>query len=124
MKNLIFVVLMVLSQSVIAGWTLVSTNETGEKFYVDLSTRKSNGSFVQVWVYEDWIEAFRDTLSIKFHTEYDCANETRSILHTAAYSGHNLSGKVIVDETNSHKSWLKIAPESSGMKVLKTVCQR
>jgi len=124
MKKLIFVILVILSQSAIAGWTLVSTNETGEKYYVDFSTRKFNGSFVQVWVYEDWIETFRDTLSIKLHTEYDCTNATSSILYTTAYSGHNLSGKVIVDETILRKSWFKILPDSSGMKVFKTVCQR
>ncbi len=89
-KLLISILLILVSTSVMAEWTLIDSNDETNT-YVDLNTIRKIGNKVKIWSLLDHKTAralsSQSYSSMKIHYEYDCKNETGRLLFITAYSG-------------------------------------
>jgi hypothetical protein len=123
-KLIIIFLLMLLSNSSLAGWTQVAISADGDEYYVELDTRKFNEDLVKVWVYVNYGTGYKgSTPSVMGQDEYDCKNEMERNIYLAAYTKPHLQGDIDVKgEINAE--WTPIPPHTAGTKMFKAICNR
>jgi len=123
MKYLVFITLLTVSGFVRADWVLVDETSIGNKFYVDLESRKFSGDVVKFWEFVDYSEKnYGEGKSGRYLEEYDCKNEVSRLLYVTVFSGHNLTGYTSLDKPSSNQSWEPVPPNTPYYKILKTIC--
>ena len=125
MKRLFLTLLCLLSFAAHAEWLLMTPSSDTEKIYIDKSTIKRNGDIVKSWILFDYVKVQRSDddfyQSSKTYTEFNCAEEMLRITYDISYAQHNGEGRVVSTNNNPGK-WSPAVPGTSGMSVLKSVC--
>jgi hypothetical protein len=123
MIKLLALLLALLSSSANADWIIIDESSIGNKFYVDLDSKKTNGNIVKFWQFNDYSEKnFGDGKSGRYLNEYDCKNEMSRLLYVTVFSGHNLTGYTLVDKQSPKQFWEPIPPNTTEYKIFKAVC--
>ena len=128
--GIVFVVLLTFSSYSYSQW-IVYTNDEEITIYVDSSTIKRDGNFVDFWVIHNFklpsVEVFGSKVtSTKGRTRYDCKNELQHTLFVTAYDGEKGTGRVLVVQNyiNEKPSWSPIIPDSPNMIIFKRLCSK
>lgn len=123
-KVFLMMLLTVMSNSAMAEWKDVGSNEN-TTIYVDPATVRRAGNMATMWHMTDFKTARRDMgekyLSAKDQNEYDC-KEMKS--RRRAYSQHSENmgkGKVVYSDTYIGK-WKSVPPDSGIEILLKFAC--
>ena len=107
-----------------AGWTYVDTDVKDSQFFINFETLRKDGNIRRVWQKVEFTKATHlGWGSIRQRNEYDCKNETKSILSAAAFSRGNLEGERLF-EANKIIEKEDVAPDSVDWRVLKLVCSK
>lgn len=109
------------------GWLSLSTSFDSEMYYNPNYIKYKSSDVATVWL-KDVItnDSVKDGMTIGDYkmqqVEYDCRNETVTLLQTNTYNGK--SGKVIKSSIypNYSRKVHSIIPESVGASQLKTIC--
>ena len=126
MKKLIMVLLLLVSQSVMAEWTYVLESDS-TKTYIDISTIKKTGNGIfKYWDLDDSNEIQTLNGVDKFHSmvtsrEVNCYKEEFRDFYYVLYSGHMGEGDVKGNDVGTQK-WRPQVPRSIGWIELKFIC--
>jgi len=112
--------LLLVSQSVMAEWTLINENND-TKFYVDFhSYQKVDKNKIKIWELNDYPMGVNGIFSLKNLSEYDCKNKMRRTTYTITYSGNMGDGTSSSNDFNN--GWLPVAPDTIGNQKLDDMC--
>lgn len=77
------------------GWTLVSTADTGDRWYVnDASTSYEDGRYAETWIMNNQARADKDgTRSYKAQVIFDCQNRKYRFMSLVTAKGQNGHGE-------------------------------
>jgi hypothetical protein len=122
--------LVIISNGANAEWTQVGGSSDGDiTTYVDLSTIKKSGNTVKIWRMLDskTIERIDSSdpghLSTQSRIEYDCQEETSTILSLIEFSGNMGKGSIIYSFTNKNPNdKQQIRPQSLNRTILEIAC--
>lgn len=105
------------------GWTLVSTADTGDRWYVnDASTTYEDGRYAQTWVMNNQAKADKDgTRSYKVDVIFDCASRQYRFMSFTGANGQNGHGKVV--STDGAGPTRNMPPGTNIANVADYVCQ-
>ena len=122
MKNVLFLILTMLSCPASAAWTQYS--ETSEAtFYIDLDTVKKEGNNRIFWQMMDYKQISQDgDKSARVKIEVDCKKEMLNFLDFAAFTGQNLSG-AMSGQVTPQPEWSHIPPGTPNAKLMRAVCK-
>lgn len=129
MKRLLLILLLtIFSNGAMAQWELINSSD---KFnaYVDIAYKRKSGKKVKIWTLHDYKSPQTDSfgksyLSAVIQFEYDCFNETSTILSFTKYT-KNMQGGIVVDtQTRQTAETTKesIRPNSIGESVFEIAC--
>ncbi len=129
-KKLLFVTLLLVSTQSFGQWTIY-TDDDQKTIYVDTSTIRRDGSFVEFWSIHSYkfpmveIEGSKVT-STKGRSRYDCKNELQRTLFFTMYEGEKGTGRVlgVQNYINEKPNWSPIIPESPNMFIYKRLCSK
>ena len=125
-KLLIAILLTLVSTSAIADWTLFNELAGDVNMYVDTTTIKNVGDQAKVWVLKDYKEptkgGYKSTLE---HMEFNCKDETFSLMQAILYDGQMQKGKVITTYKYTIKEFPfeQIVPNSYMKSLFSIVCK-
>lgn len=123
-KSCLLAFVMMVASPAWAEWTFVAKSVEGDSFFIDFENLRKEGNIRKVW---QKVELTKENkfkwLSLRYRNEYDCKNETISILSLTAFSEKNLVGERL---WNGNKISEKddIAPDSVDWSILKKVCSK
>jgi len=107
-----------------AGWTFVTQDVNENSFFLDFETLRKDGNLRRVWQKVELAKANKfEWVSTRQRNEFDCKNETKTILSVAAFSKGNLQGENLFD-ANKITDKEDVAPSSVDWKILKLVCSK
>ena len=125
MKKLTLLLLLMVSTSVFAEWTVVGGVD-GMTAYADSDSIKKKGTKVKMWSLFDYktVQKFDNLsyLSSVTRNEYDCEEETRRMLDLHWYSGNMRQGDIVYSNTNIKRESKSIIPESTIEVLFKIAC--
>ena len=110
-----------------ADWSYVGSDSSGNLYFIDYGTVRRNGDYAKVAQKHTWktpeifCEAKSPARSALFVGEYNCRTEQTRSLFSAAYSGADLDGELVVGRTASGP-WERVVPDSVGGSILEAVC--
>lgn len=119
------ILLLLLSNSVLASWKSVGDDATATT-YVDPATMSANGATVQMTSVRDY-KAFQRMVEVgyfsqKMRAEYECAERKARDLSLSLHADHMGEGKVIYEDTSPHE-WEPIPPDTLTEVLWKIACQ-
>ncbi|OIR17698.1 hypothetical protein GALL_19200 [mine drainage metagenome] len=115
--------LLMMSNHAIAGWTQISENENNIA-YADASTIIKTGSKVKMWDVLNLKNTTNENYaSLKSLQEYDCKENKSRILSYSTYSEKMGSGNVVKSSTSAHE-WLPVKHGGTTEKLWKTACEK
>jgi hypothetical protein len=128
-KILVLLLLMVVSTSVFAEWTVVGGVDGMTAYaYADSDSIKKKGTKVKMWSLFDYktVQKFDNLsyLSSVTRNEYDCEEETRRMLDLHWYSGNMRQGDIVYSNTNIKRESKSIIPESTIEVLFKIACDK
>ena len=108
-----------------SNWVLID-EDSGTKFYVDPSTKKTNGNAATIWTLNDfkYPEKYSDgseALSEAALSQYDCYGDRGRTLSLVVKSGHMLEGSTIISADQPFE-WRHTVPRTAGAVILKYAC--
>ena len=128
--GIVFIVLFTFSTYSHSQWT-VYTNDDHKTIYVDPSTIRRDGNFVEFWDIHNYkfpsIEVDGSKVSsTKGRRRYDCKNELQRTLFFTMYEGERGTGRVlgVQNYINEKPDWSPIIPDSPNMIIFKRVCSK
>ena len=129
-KKLLFVTLLIVSTQSFGQWTIY-TDDDQKTIYVDTSTIRRDGSFVEFWSIHSYkypmveIEGSKVT-STKGRSRYDCKNELQRTLFFTMYEGEKGTGRVlgVQNYINEKPDWSPMIPDTPNMIILKRLCSK
>ena len=114
-KAILVVLLAIMSSSAIAEWFKID-KDSRLTVYADPASRKRSGSFVKVWVMNDF-KTFqvipgteKQYLSVKMHKEYDCEGVRTQSLKLIYYSGNMGDGQAVDRISFPQANWTTVVP--------------
>ena len=128
MKKLTILLLLMVTTSVFAEWTKVTSSKGGENtFYIDFETIKRKGNKVKMWDLYDFktvkeSEGGKRYLSSLMLHEYDCEEETVTLLDLHGYSGNIKTGDNVFSITNIKDEAKSIRPDTIESIFYKIAC--
>jgi hypothetical protein len=128
MKKLIVLILLMVSTSVFAEWTIVGGNfDGGHIIYADFVSIKKKGNKVKMLDLSDFKTVRTEVggqryLSVIQHNEYDCLEETKRLLDYYMYSGNMRGGVIVSSDTNIKMETISVLPESMDDTLFKIAC--
>ena len=127
MKKLTLLLLLMVSTSVTAEWSVVGSNDE-MNVYNDFSSIKKQVNKTKMWSMFDFktVKMIENDsfLSQVFHYEYDCENETIKQLDFIWYSGNMKSGDVVYSQRNMNIEPISVTPESINEHLFKIACDK
>ena len=126
MKKLILLLLLIVSTSVFAGWTVIDKSSDGtQTAYVDIDTIKRKRNKVSMWIMIDYKTVQEGGfLSAVSRFEYDCEESTSRMLDFVWYKGNMMSKDVLFGDSNMKLEARSISPSSMDETILKIVCSK
>lgn len=129
-KKLLFVTLLVVSTQSFGQWTIY-TNDDQKTIYIDTSTIRRDGSFIEFWDIHNYkfpsieVDGSKVT-STKGKRRYDCKNELQRTLFFTMYEGEKGTGRVlgVQNYINEKPDWSPIIPDTPNMIILKRLCNK
>jgi hypothetical protein len=129
-KKLLFVTLLVVSTQSFGQWTIY-TNDDQKTIYIDTSTIRRDGSFIEFWDIHNYkfpsieVDGSKVT-STKGKRRYDCKNELQRTLFFTMYEGEKGTGRVlgVQNYINEKPDWSPIIPDTPNMIILKRLCSK
>jgi hypothetical protein len=131
MKQLLVVVLLLLSASAWAEWTRVSRSDA-YTVYADIATIRKKGDMVKMWALFDYktglissngLARLSKHFSEKYQYEFDCDDERQRTLYASWHSGNMGDGEV-VDSGADHSTWLPVPPGTVAATLWKIACKQ
>jgi hypothetical protein len=123
MKYLLALVMLIASPAW-AEWTFVTQDVNDNSFSLDFETLRKDGNLRKIWQKVELAKANKfEWVSIRQRNEFDCKNETKTILSVAAFSKGNLQGEKLFDG-NKITDKEDVAPSSVDWRILKLVCSK
>ena len=123
-KVILMMSLAVVSNSVMAEWVNVGSNEN-TAIYVDPATIHRSGNMATMWHLTDYKTASKDMgeayLSTKDQNEYDCKDVKIRRRASSQHSKNMGGGKVVYSDSFTTK-WKPIPPESGTEVLWKFAC--
>lgn len=108
-----------------ADWQLVDHTDDGNKFYVDTSSIRVNGSMRRAWqLYNLGTTSEDGTRSGRALLEHDCREGRIRLMQLAKFSLPDATGKVTFNSSFDNGKWEYVAPGSVGESSFKFVCAR
>ena len=125
MKKLV-VVLLLVSTSAWAEWTLVSASDKSD-IYTDTATIRKRGNKVKMWTLTDYkspqpVRNGEPILSIKSQYEFDCDEEQVRTVFLMIHAGHMGTGETVHSASPPEK-WRPVPPGSVAAKLWKIACE-
>ena len=129
-KKLLLVTLLVVSTQSFGQWTIY-TNDDQKTIYIDTSTIRRDGSFIEFWDIHNYkfpsieVDGSKVT-STKGKRRYDCKNELQRTLFFTMYEGEKGTGRVlgVQNYINEKPDWSPIIPDTPNMIILKRLCSK
>ena len=119
MRKVILMLLAVVSNSAMAEWKDVGSNESAT-IYVDPTTVQRVGNMATMWHMTDFKTAQKDMgekyMSAKDQNEYDCKEMKSRRRASSQHSGNMGKGKVVYSDSFTTK-WKPVPPDS-GIEIL------
>ena len=124
-NTLIFLLLILISNTVFGEWTLYFKDNSSEN-YIDYSSKSVKGDKVQYVQYTDFPFGLPKDLgqgmSIKYLSEIDCKEETIRSLYLVTYRDLKLQGSVLSNHDLTSTSPSKIIPNTGQSNLMKKLC--
>lgn len=128
--GIVFIGLFTFSSYSHCQWT-VYTNDDQKTIYVDPSTIRRDGNFVEFWSIHNYkfpsveIDGSKVT-STKGRSRYDCKNELQRTLYLTMYEGENGNGRILglQNYINEKPNWSPIIPDTPNMLIYKRLCNK
>lgn len=125
-KLLLFLILVVVNNSVVAEWILISENDQLILYSNPVTIIKS-GNMVRMIRLTNFKTAQRingkSYLSTKRQDEYDCLKQRYRIIYVNAYTENMGEGKVVIRVINKPDDWKLISSGSQGEAVWSFACE-
>ncbi len=128
-KTIISMLLLIVSSSVFAEWTLVASaaaKDGSSVGYADLSTIRRSGTKAKMWSLRDYkiiqTAGSVSLLSSERQDEYDCTEDQSRFLAFNLYSGH-MGGGSVVDTNSIASEWIPVPPGSVIYYLWKVACE-
>ena len=104
----------------------MSTDEEGNRNYIDPTTIRKNGNMRLVWRLANLAVKDKDgELSRRSRLEFDCIKERWRIISISAHSDPDASGVVLLLSTSDDTfPWNDVPPRTIVSAMLKYVCDR
>jgi len=123
MKNKILLFgLILLSQNALADFKYVTTNDIGDEFYVDFSSKKVNKNLVRALVLTEYNKPSDGALSVSTDKEFDCANNAYRTFSVVFFLDRQATK--VKDYAKVPLGWVVIPSKSSTSKVMQAVCKK
>jgi hypothetical protein len=127
MKQIVVVVLLLVSTSAQAEWTRVEENDTFIA-YANLGTIRKAGNRAKIWQLFDFktrrrLSTGQAYLSKQAHWEFDCDGERQRALYYSSHSG-NMARGVVIDYDAYPSTWAPIASGSLSEILWKVACNQ
>jgi hypothetical protein len=123
-KHCLLALVILFAPPVWAGWTFVTQDVDGNSFFIDFETLRKEGNLRKVWGKTELSKVNKfDWSSTRQRNEFDCKNETKTILSVSAFSKGNLQGEKLFD-ANKITDKEDVAPDSVDWSILKLVCSK
>ncbi len=123
-KVILMMLLAVASNSAMAEWVNVGSNENAT-IYVDPANIQRAGNMATMWHLTDFKTANKDMgdsyLSTKDQNEYDCKEVKSRRRASSQHSGNMGSGKVVYSDSYTTK-WKPVPPDSGAEILWKFAC--
>jgi hypothetical protein len=124
-KLLLFLILVVVNNSAVAEWILISENDQLILYSNPVTIIKS-GNMVRMIRLTNFKTAQRingkSYLSTKRQDEYDCLKQRYRIIYVNAYTENMGEGKVVIRVINKPDDWKLISSGSQGEAVWSIAC--
>jgi hypothetical protein len=122
MSKIILMMLLLMSNSAMAGWSKVTVNEE-VTIYAELSSLNKSNDKVKMWDLTDLKSksTANKFQSIKTFHEYDCKLQKSRILAYTMYSGNMGNGNVLSSSNYAH-DWLPVKSGGGVMILWNTAC--
>ena len=129
MKRFTIGMLFVLFTSVAAAdWVDLGTTSEGTTLYLDPTTERWTGHFVEIWAMYDKatpeLSEGSSILSIKDLYQIDCSNRTYRIAFQVLFTGRKGAGSVAKTTKASTVNWEPISPKSMINTISYVLCKR
>ena len=125
-KLLLFLILVVVNNSAVAEWILISENDHLILYSNPVTIIKS-GNMVRMIRLTNFKTAQRingkSYLSTKRQDEYDCLKQRYRIIYVNAYTENMGEGKVVIRVINKPDDWKLISSSSQGEAVWSFACE-
>lgn len=114
-RLLLAIVLSVISTSVMAEWTYISSNNDVD-YYVDKTEIRKEGNMVKMWELVDYKLPQKDSavapyLSARTYSEYDCNEARARIKELSSFRGNMLKGELL-QTVQGEGNWSYIPPDT------------
>jgi len=124
MKKIIFILLLLVTNSVYAEWTELGQDKDTE-YYYDKSSINLVGNFGRVWRYNNNKQVNINYKSVVALDEYDCINKTRKIVSFSEYSEYDLKGtETQIAESLLPKTGNFVRPNTIDSLLMKMACKK
>lgn len=124
MKKIILLTLFVPTLVLSATWDLVTTSNSGNKFYVDRESITRNGNEVTYWSRVNLSKRHEEGyLSTKENWVKNCRTKEDNLKHIILFSDFDNLGKVIRQHNYPVDDWKPVSPNSVGSDLMKFVCK-
>jgi hypothetical protein len=123
MKRLITIFLLLMPLMAEAEWVSITKSESMDEFFVDYSTAKRNGNFVDVWILTNYAKKTRhDLLSATVYHKLNCSNISAQTISTNFYFGP-MATSFDTSYTPPKPEWSFYPPGSTLHFLISTVCK-
>jgi len=125
MRQLMLVVLLLLSGPAWPAWLQMSSEDANSVMYADPDSVKINGQLRQIVELHDFKsqDKTRGNRSTRVVSEYDCKEARIRVLQEDYFSGQMGAGERLGGYTGP-SDWFSVAPGTRGWTLMKFVCSR
>lgn len=107
-----------------SNWQLVTSTADGDKWYVDPTTIRRDGTLRRYWVVADYrSRGSGGEMSVRTFEETDCREERYRLIQLTAFYGPMLSGRILFNDSEPTR-WSQIAPGTVAEGRMRFVCAR
>lgn len=126
-NTVLILLLTTASNSSLAEWINISTDNNGSSVYADSSSIEKSGNRIKMWILFDHRKAIRESgdkiMSIKKHVEYDCNKLQSRLIYLSKHSGRFTEGKVVYINDIPYNKWIPVAHGSISEDLMRYACR-
>lgn len=125
-KQCLTLILICISYSASAEWTLIQSSDEGN-MYIDFDSIDKTTDALKVWTLYDYqLTQDKHVQSAKSHETYDCRHGKFKVLSISRFSDHMGVGELIdsYHYDDSKAEWYAVAPYTSGELKKNIICSK